>query len=326
MRILITGGAGYIGSHIVKMLGEKGYSVLTLDNLSTGRRENVLYGAFKQADLADREVLETIFGEFKPDIVMHLAASIVVSESVSDPIKYYNNNVANTLNLLDVMFKYGVKSLIYSSTAAVYGTPEAIPLTEGMQLRPTNPYGSSKAMVESMLSEIAQLDPEFRYVALRYFNVAGADSDLKIGQTNDKSTHLITRAIKAAKGEIDRLFIYGTDYPTHDGTCIRDYIHVDDIATAHYLAMLYLAKGGRSDVFNCGYGRGYSVKEVIGVVKAVTGVDFKVEASNRRPGDVPIMVADSSKIKAVLGWKPCFDDLRFIVDTAWRWELHRQKA
>lgn len=326
MRIVITGGAGYIGSHIVKMLGGKGYSILTLDNLSTGRRENVLYGEFIQADLADKQALENIVSEFKPDIVMHLAASIVVSESITNPLKYYTNNVSNTLNLLEVMFKYGVKMMIYSSTAAVYGTPEAIPLTEEMQLRPTNPYGSSKAMVENMLSVIAQLDTEFRYVSLRYFNVAGADIDLKIGQTNDKSTHLITRAIKAARGEIDRLFIYGTDYPTPDGTCIRDYVHVDDIATAHYLSMLYLANGGMSDVFNCGYGRGYSVKEVIDVVKDVTGIDFKVECSNRRPGDAPIMVADNSKIKNILGWQPRFDELKLIVDTAWRWELHRTKA
>ena len=285
-NILVTGGAGYIGSHVVKALGEKGFNVLTYDNLSTGNKWAVLYGEIVVADLADRDTLKDVIKRFKPDTVMHFAASIIVSESVRDPLKYYRNNTINTINLLEVMLQNNVKNLIFSSTAAVYGIPEIIPVKEDAPMNPINPYGSSKMMIELILKDIARSE-NFFYISLRYFNVAGADRDSRIGQAYKESTHLITRALKAAKGEIDKLEIFGTDYPTPDGTCIRDYIHVDDLADAHVYALEYLLKNKKSDVFNCGYGRGYSVKEVINTVKKVTGIDFPVQETDRREGDPP---------------------------------------
>lgn len=320
MKLLVTGGAGYIGSHVVKAIGEKGFDVLVYDNLSTGNRWAVLSGNLVEADLADTAILRSVMRSFRPDAVMHFAASIIVPESVTNPLKYYKNNTLNTINLLSSMRGEGVNRFIFSSTAAVYGIVDKVSVTEETPLKPINPYGTSKLMTELVLKDMADAYKDFRYVALRYFNVAGADKDLRIGQAYRDATHLITRAIKAAKGEIRCLDLFGCDYPTPDGTCIRDYIHVDDLADAHLLALEHLIRGNRSEVFNCGYGEGYSVKEVIDMAKKVTGVDFKVRMAERREGDPPRLVADSSKLKAALNWVPHHDDLEFIIRTAWLWE------
>ncbi len=319
MRILVTGGAGYIGSHVVKALGERGHDVMTYDNLSFGHREAVLYGQLYVGDLNDPDRLRHVFDIFRPDAVMHFAALIVVPESVREPLRYYSNNFCNTLNLLRISLEKGVNRFIFSSTAAVYGIPERIPVREDAPLKPINPYGRSKVMVENALFDISGMDG-FRYVSLRYFNVAGADPLARIGQWRKDATHLITVAVRAALGKRPYLEIFGTDYPTPDGTCIRDYIHVEDLAEAHVIALDYLMGGGPSDVFNCGYGHGYSVREVVGVVKRVTGVDFKVIETSRREGDPPELVADSSKLKGIMNWKPRYDDLEYIVRTAYEWE------
>lgn len=318
-KVLVTGGAGYIGSHVVKLLGERGYSVLTYDNLSYGHRDSVLYGGLIVADLSDREKLKQTFKEFKPDAVMHFAASIVVPESIKEPVKYYRNNFCNTLNLVETCLEHDVKNFIFSSSAAVYGIPEKCPVSEDAPLNPINPYGRSKAMVESMLHEVAQAK-DFRYISLRYFNVAGADGSGRLGQRRKDATHLITLAVKTALGKRQYLEIYGTDYPTPDGTCIRDYIHVDDLADAHILVLEYLLDGGKSEIFNCGYGHGYSVRQVVEATKKVTGVNFKVIETGRREGDPPELVADSTKLKNTLGWKPHYDDLHYIIKTAFEWE------
>jgi len=323
MRVLVTGGAGYIGSHVVKALGEKGHEILTYDNLSSGNRWAVLFGDLLVADLADRDALRRALADFRPEAIMHFAAFIVVPESVRDPLKYYRNNTANALNLVEAAREAGVNKFIFSSTAAVYGEPEVIPVREDTPLKPINPYGTSKMMTEHLLRDLSAADEGFRYVSLRYFNVAGSDPKGRIGQAYKESTHLITRALKTAKGEFDRLQVFGTDYPTPDGTCIRDYIHVNDLADAHLMALDYLAEGGASDVFNCGYGHGYSVREVVDAAKRVTGIDFQVEEASRRPGDPPSLVADSTKIRARLRWAPRHDDLEFIVKTAWEWEKKR---
>ncbi|MFN3740763.1 MAG: UDP-glucose 4-epimerase GalE [Thermodesulfovibrionales bacterium] len=324
MKVFVTGGAGYIGSHVVKMLGESGYDVLTYDNLSTGNRWAVLYGKLVVGDLSDRELLKKVLYDFKPDIVMHFAASIIVPESVREPVKYYTNNTMNTLNLLKIMLEIGVRKFIFSSTAAVYGIPDHIPVNEEAPLNPINPYGSSKAMVERILQDIHSARSDFKYISLRYFNVAGADSGGRLGQAYREATHLITRALKVAKGESDRLQIFGTDYPTPDGTCIRDYIHVDDLAKAHLSAMQYLMDRGETDIFNCGYGHGYSVREVVKTVIKVTGIRIPLEETDRREGDPPVLISDNSKIKKKLGWTPLFDDLEYIIKTAWEWERKRK--
>jgi len=319
-RIFVTGGAGYIGSHVVKLLGEQGYEVLTYDNLSSGHREAVLHGDLVEGDLADLGLLKKTLDTFRPDTVMHFAAWIRVEESVHRPVEYYRNNAVNTLNLLELLVKRDIKRFIFSSTAAVYGMPETIPVPESAPLEPINPYGSSKVVTERVLKDLASAREDFRYVSLRYFNVAGADGEGRIGQRYREATHLITRALKTAKGEFDKLQIFGTDYDTPDGTCIRDYIHVDDLAAAHLSAMEHLNRGGRSEVYNCGYGHGYTVREVVEKVKEVTGVDFRVEETGRREGDAAALVADSSKISRELGWKPLHDDLGYIIRTAWDWE------
>ena len=324
-RILVTGGAGYIGSHVVKALGEGGYDVLIYDNLSTGNKWAVLYGDLIVADLADGESLERAIKTFMPDAVMHFAASIVVPESVRDPLKYYRNNTVNAVFLCEAMQRNGIMKFIFSSTAAVYGIPETIPVREDTPMKPINPYGSSKMMTEYVLRDLDFASEDFRYVSLRYFNVAGADGKGKIGQAYKEATHLITRALKTAKGEFGKLEIFGTDYPTADGTCIRDYIHVDDLSDAHVVALAYLLDGGASDTFNCGYGLGYSVREVVDMAKKVTGRDFRVEETGRRAGDPPVLVADNSKIKNILGWRPRYDNLGYIIKTAWEWEKNLRR-
>ena len=319
MKILVTGGAGYIGSHMVRTLGEKGHDIVVYDNLSTGRREAVLHGRLVVADLADTDILRTLFESEEFDAVMHFAAHIEVEESVKDPIKYYRNNFSNALNLIAACTEFDVDKFVFSSTAAVYGMPNEIPVTEEAPLQPINPYGASKAMVERALKDISAVSP-LRYVALRYFNVAGADALSRIGQKYRNATHLITLALKTALGLRDYLNIFGNDYDTPDGTCIRDYIHVDDLIDAHVLALDHLSSGGGSSTFNCGYGRGYSVREVVETARKVTGIDFPAKETGRRAGDPPSLVADSSKIREELDWKPSHDDLEYIIKTSWDWE------
>jgi len=321
-KIAITGGAGYIGSHMLKEALKTGYDVLVIDNLSTGHKEFIKGGKFLQADIKSQETLEALI-EFKPDAIVHFAAYIAVEESVQQPIKYYENNFCNSLKLLEYALKASVKNFIFSSTAAVYGIKSGKPVEETDEIAPINPYGQAKANFEKALEDVAKVR-DLKYVILRYFNVAGADPEGELGQISKKPTHLILRALKAAKGEIKDFGIYGTDYETKDGTCIRDYIHVSDLVDAHFEALDYLENGGTSDVFNCGYGRGLSVKEVVDIVKEVTGVDFPVYHFDRRPGDPPILIANADKIKNNLNWKPKYDDPYFIVKTAWEWEKKQQ--
>ena len=319
MKILVTGGAGYIGSHVVKALGEAGHDLFVYDNLSTGHDWAVLHGNLVRGDLANRPQIEGALKCFHPEAVMHFAASIQVEESVREPLAYYRNNVVNTLNLLEAMGAAGVDRLIYSSTAAVYGIPGKIPVDEQAPLAPINPYGASKVMVEKVLADLAAAS-DFRYITLRYFNVAGADPGGRIGQAYREATHLITRALKTAGGAYPKLAVFGTDYPTPDGTCVRDYIHVDDLASAHLLALDRLLDTGKSEVMNCGYGHGYSVREVVDCAKKVTGIDFPVKEAGRRAGDPPALIADSSLLKRLTGWQPRHDDLEYIIRTAWNWE------
>jgi UDP-glucose 4-epimerase len=322
MKIFITGGAGYIGSHVVKTLGEADHDLLIYDNLSTGHEWAVLSGRLVKGDLKDVTQLDEALSVFQPDAVIHFSASIQVEESFREPLMYYQNNVINSIRLLESMIRHDVRNFIYSSSAAVYGIPEKIPVDENSPLCPINPYGVSKAMVEQILKDLAAAK-DFRYIALRNFNVAGADPKGRIGQAYKETSHLITRALKTAKGEYSKLFIYGTDYPTPDGTCIRDYIHVDDLAKVHAIALDYLMETGQTNIMNCGYGHGFSVKEVVNVARKVTGINFPVEETGRRPGDSPALTADSTRLKGLTGWTSRHDDLEFIIRTAWNWERKR---
>ncbi|MCL0070973.1 UDP-glucose 4-epimerase GalE [Thermodesulfovibrionales bacterium] len=318
-KVLVTGGAGYIGSHVVKLLGEKDYDVVVYDNLSTGTAKAVLYGQLVEGDILNLRDLKKAIDDFKPDAVMHFAAKIVVPESVKYPLLYYTNNVFGTLNVLEAMRCCGVNKFIFSSTAAVYGEPVEMSIVEETPFRPINPYGKSKAMIEEVLKDFSAAE-DFRYVSLRYFNVAGADPSCTIGETKKDATHLITMCVRTALGKREKLLVYGADYPTRNGSCIRDYIHVADLADAHVLSLEYLLKGERSDVFNCGYGRGYSVLEVVRTVRRVSGADFHVEYVNRRAGDPAVLISNPNKIKSELDWKPKYNDLDFIIKTAWEWE------
>ena len=319
MKILVTGGAGYIGSHVVRALGDAGHDLVIYDNLSTGHEWAILSGRLIRGDLADKRFVTETLNAFRPAAVIHFAASIQVEESIRKPLAYYRNNVINTLNLLEAMQETGVRRFIYSSTAAVYGIPAKIPVDEQAPLAPINPYGASKMMIERVLADLSTAT-DFRYSALRYFNVAGADPEGRIGQAYSEATHLITRALKTAKGEFPKLTVYGTDYPTPDGTCIRDYIHVDDLAAAHLLALERLIETGETTIMNCGYGHGYSVREVVAAVRKVTGIDFPIEETGRRAGDPPALVADSGLLRRLTGWQPQYNDLEFIIRTAWDWE------
>ncbi|WP_287190158.1 UDP-glucose 4-epimerase GalE [Syntrophothermus sp.] len=320
--ILVTGGAGYIGSHVVKALGQAGYDVVVYDNLSTGHEWAVLYGKLIRGDVRDQEALDKVFKQHSIDAVMHFAAHIVVPESVRQPLKYYLNNVTGSLSLLEAMKRNGLRKFIFSSSAAVYGIPDKIPITEENRLDPINPYGQTKAVVEKVLADMAYAQ-DLDYVALRYFNVAGADPQARIGEGKEDATHIITMCVRTAAGLRPCLEIFGTDYPTPDGTCIRDYIHVDDLAQAHLLALEHLLAGGKSRVYNCGYSRGYSVLQVVEAAKKVTGVDFPVKYSGRREGDPPALVAGATKLQAELGFTPRYDNLDYIIETAWRWEQKR---
>jgi UDP-glucose 4-epimerase len=319
MSILVTGGAGYIGSHVVSLLKEIKEDVIIVDNLSTGRKENILHGKLITGDLSDLNFLNKVFQDHNIDAVLHFAGSIVVPESVENPILYYKNNTENSLNLINCCIKYKVKKFIFSSTAAVYGTPDGGVAREETPTNAINPYGRSKLMTEWMLEDAA-FAHDFCYVALRYFNVAGASKTGKIGQSTPRATHLLKTAAEVVTKKREKMTIFGTDYNTPDGTCIRDYIHVDDLAQAHLDALAYLKKGGKSQVLNCGYGHGFSVKEVIAAVEAYTGEKLNVEVGARRAGDAVELISRAEKIKNVLGWKPQYDDLSYIVKSAILWE------
>ena len=319
MKVLVTGGAGYIGSHVVRQLAAAGHDIVVFDNLSTGYRWAVTAGELVVGDLADEQALEAVFSEHGFEAVLHFAANIVVPESVANPLKYYSNNTRNTLNLLKMVERHQVPYMVFSSTAAVYGMPEQTVLTEGLPLAPINPYGASKMMSERMMMDLAAAS-SLNYVILRYFNVAGANPDGLLGQATPEATHLIKVACECVTGQRDGMSVFGTDYETRDGTCVRDYIHVEDLAKAHVMALDYMAKGGESQVLNCGYGRGFTVREVIDVVKSESGVDFPVQETGRRAGDPAALMADNTRIKSVLGWQPDFDDLNTIVRTALAWE------
>lgn len=320
MKLLVTGGAGYIGSHVTLQLVEAGHEVVVLDNLSTGKAHAVVGAELVVGDLADGEVLDALFVRHRFDAVLHFAASIVVPESVADPLKYYANNTANMLNLLVRVERHETSHVVFSSTAAVYGMPDMAQVEETTPLAPINPYGASKAMDERILADLAYARPNLSYVALRYFNVAGADPEGRIGQETPEATHLIKVACQAALGERDGVDVFGTDYATPDGTCIRDYIHVEDLARAHLDALDYLTAGGESVTLNCGYGHGASVHEVLNVTQRVSDVDFPIRETARRAGDSPHLVAVNARIREVLGWQPQLDDLRTIVAHAWAWE------
>lgn len=319
MKILLTGGAGYIGSHILNLLGEAGHDIVVVDNLSTGRKDSILFGRHEEFSLEDRDKLNTLFEKEKFEACFHFAGSIVVPESVEKPVEYYKNNTENTLNLIDTCVRNNCNKFIFSSTAAVYGNPSGGECFETTELAPINPYGRSKLMTEFMLEDTASAT-DLNYVALRYFNVAGANIDLKIGQCTPEATHLIKIACQCATGKRKSMTLNGDDYPTKDGSCVRDYIHIDDLAQAHVDALKFLNDGNNSDVFNCGYGHGYSVIEVIDAVKKVTGVDFQVNKVGRRDGDPAELIANSDKIRKTMGWTPKYDNLETIVRTAYEWE------
>jgi UDP-glucose 4-epimerase len=325
MSILVTGGAGYIGSHVVYELVDAGQDVIVLDNLSTGFRWALPETArLIVGDVGDEGLIKGLATRFRIDAILHFAGSIVVPESVADPLGYYLNNTVKSRALIAAAVASGVKRFIFSSTAAVYGSPSANPVSESAPLQPVSPYGSSKLMTEIMLADTARAHgvgyDDFRYVALRYFNVAGADPDGRTGQSTKGATHLIKVACETALGKRPGLEVFGTDYPTRDGSCIRDYIHVKDLARAHVAALEHLERGGEADVFNCGYSRGFTVLEVIDAVKRVSGRDFPVRLAARRPGDPAEIVADCARIRSVLNWSPQFDDLDRIVAHALAWE------
>ena len=317
--ILVTGGAGYIGSHVVRQLGEAGENIVVLDNMCTGFPDSVLYGTLIKGDTGDKALVSKIMAEHHVDTVIHFAAHTIVPESVADPLKYYGNNTCNSRNLLECSSDAGVKNFIFSSTAAVYGIPQTDFATEDTQLAPINAYGTSKLMTEWMLRDLA-FASDMKYVALRYFNVAGSDPEARIGQSTKKATLLIKVACEAAVGKRPGVSIFGTDYPTPDGTGLRDYIHVEDLADAHLKALDYLRNQGESTTLNCGYGHGFSVREVLDSVQRVHGAPLNITEEPRRAGDPPILIAKADKIRKILGWTPRYDDLDFIVKTSLQWE------
>lgn len=319
MNVLVVGGAGYIGSHMVKMLAEQKHHVVTFDNLSNGYRDAVHYGEFVYGDLADKKHLNQLFSQSQFDAVMHFASYIQVGESVDHPDKYYQNNLINTINLLDAMVAHDVKNFIFSSTAAIYGNPEYSPIDELHPKAPINPYGKSKLMIEQILEDYDQAYG-LKSVCLRYFNAAGADSNTELGERHEPETHLIPLILQAASARRQNIKIFGHDYDTEDGTCVRDYIHVTDLCDAHLLGLQWSIKNNQSAVYNLGNGKGFSVQEVINVAKKVTGIEFQVVNEERRAGDASVLVADASQAIKILGWTPKYDNLETIIQHAWNWE------
>ena len=325
--VLLTGGAGYIGSHATLHLLNSGFRVIVLDNLYSGFSWAVDPRAtFVEGSIHDGKLIEQLVSELDVSAVVHFAGHIVVPESVSNPIKYYLNNVSGSIALLEACQNSGVNQFVFSSSAAVYGIPDSIPVAETTPTNPINPYGTTKLMTESTLVDMDAASEDFNFVALRYFNVAGAHIHGGLGQCTPEATHLIKVACQTANGQRPQMSIYGDDYDTEDGTCVRDYIHVDDLAKAHVNAVNYLQNGGNSLRANCGYGRGYTVKQVIEMVKKVSGVDFDVVVEGRRAGDPGALMADNSKIKQVLGWRPELDDLETICRSAFEWEQYLLKS
>ena len=321
-NVLVIGGAGYIGSHAIKELMKSGFTPIAFDNLYRGHRDAVLCPDFTEGDLVNIDDIRSVFKNHQIDAVMHFAAMAYVGESVSDPEKYYINNVVGGLNLLRVMMEGGIKKLIFSSTAAVYGEPNTTPIPESHPKEPINPYGVTKYLFERAMEDYSRAYG-LRYVSLRYFNAAGADPDGELGERHDPETHLIPLTLMAAGGKTGEIIIYGDDYPTPDGTCIRDYIHITDLISAHTLSLGWLLDGGVSRIFNLGNESGHSVKEVIEACKGVTKRDFKVRIGDRRPGDPPVLVASSEKIKSELGWEPSHNDLSDIIKSAWDFMLKK---
>lgn len=319
MTILVTGGAGYIGSHCVQQLLAGGRQVVVLDNLTTGHHRFVLSPKFEVVDTRESDALKKVFAKYQISAVMHFAACSYVGESVVDPAKYYANNIDGTLKLLTAMREANVNRFIFSSTCAVYGYPQKLPLTETHPMSPVNPYGFSKRVVEEMMKDFSEAYG-LNYVSLRYFNAAGADPSGKLGEMHNPETHLIPLILQSISGRHSGIKIFGTDYETPDGTCVRDYIHIHDIARAHLLSLDYLENGGLSSIFNLGTSHGHSVKEVIAACEKVTGKKVPVTLGDRRPGDPPALVADATKAKEVLGWEPKYHDLLPIIETAWAWE------
>lgn len=325
MRILVTGGAGYIGSHTAKALFEAGYEPVVFDSMEYGHGAAVQWGPLEKGDLADTAALRGVLRKYRFAAAIHFAAYISVGESVREPGKYFRNNFGNTLNLLDGLHEAGIDRIVFSSTAAVYGDPLQVPIPEDHRLLPVNPYGESKLMVERALGWYGQAHG-LRSVRLRYFNAAGADPDGRLGENHEPETHLIPLAIRAALGKGPELHLFGTDYPSVDGTAVRDYVHVSDLAAAHVLAMRYLEQGGESTVCNLGTGTGITVRQVIAMVEEVSGRKVPVRLSPRRPGDAPELVAEASRARELLGWTPVRSDLRSIVETAYRWHLSAGEA
>ena len=319
MSILVVGGAGYIGSHMVKQLATSGTEVITLDNLSCGYRDAVKYGEFVEGVLGDPAVLDHVFSNYPIQAVMHFAAYIEVGESVRDPAKYYRNNVLNTVILLDAMLQHGIHHFIFSSTAAIFGEPRYSPIDEKHEQLPINPYGRSKLMVENILQDYDRAYG-LKSTCLRYFNAAGADPDGELGERHLPETHLIPLILQAASGRRDDIKVFGNDYPTDDGTCVRDYIHINDLCRAHSLALKRMQDTGNSARYNLGNGKGFSVQQVIDTTREVTGRDFEVTETDRRPGDPAVLIADSRLASDELGWHPEHPDLESIVASAWRWE------
>lgn len=320
--ILVVGGAGYIGSHTNKELNKRGYQTVIYDNLVYGHKESVKWGVLEVGDIADEARLEEIFQKYPIEAVIHFAAYAYVGESVGNPAKYYQNNVCNTVQLLEMMRKYNVNTIVFSSTCATYGVPEWVPITEDMPQQPINPYGATKLMVERIMADY-HAAYGLNYCCLRYFNAAGADPEGEIGESHTPETHLIPLVLDAASGLRDSVSIFGTDYPTEDGTCIRDYIHVTDLADAHIRALEYLKQGGESGCFNLGNGNGDSVAHVIEAVKKVTGKEFTVKKEARRAGDPPALVGSAKKAQRILGWKPQYTEIETIIEHAWKW--HEKK-
>ncbi|MFQ5480959.1 MAG: UDP-glucose 4-epimerase GalE [Thermodesulfobacteriota bacterium] len=322
MRILVTGGAGYIGSHTCKALKNKGFDVVVFDNLTYGHRDLVRWGIFEEGDLLERAALDAVFKRHSPAAVLHFAAYAYVGESVTDPAKYYRNNVLGSYNLAEAARTHGVKNFIFSSTCAVYGVPASVPITEDLALNPINPYGNTKLVIEKLLEDYGQAY-DIRSVRLRYFNAAGADPEGEAGEDHDPETHLIPLVLDAAAGVREAITIYGDNYDTPDGTCVRDYIHVTDLAGAHVRALEYLLKGGATAAINLGNSCGHSVQEVIKAARKVTGRDFKVITGPRRAGDPPSLVGSNKMAGEVLGWSPDRSDIKTIIKDAWSWHQKR---